>query len=168
MNVTLRKIEPSDLPYLYMWENDAAAWADGSNHNPLSQQDLRAYIESTTGDIYRDGQLRLIIEQSDNDTFKATLGCIDLFDFDPRNRRAAIGMYVAPEYRKNGVGKAAVTALEKYAFQTLDLRIIYAIIATNNEPCTQLYQALNYEPSSVLKQWTLESDAILWLKCKNT
>ncbi|MBQ2520315.1 MAG: ribosome small subunit-dependent GTPase A [Paludibacteraceae bacterium] len=60
--VHLRKLEPSDLPYLYLWENDASVWADGSNHNPLSQQDLRDYIASTTGDIYRDGQLRLIIE----------------------------------------------------------------------------------------------------------
>ena len=60
--IQLRKIEPEDLPFLYQWENDASAWADGSNHNPLSQQDLRDYIASTTGDIYRDGQLRLIIE----------------------------------------------------------------------------------------------------------
>ena len=61
--IRLRKIEPTDLPYLYRWENDASVWADGANHNPLSQQDLRAYIASTTGDIYRDGQLRLIIEE---------------------------------------------------------------------------------------------------------
>ena len=163
MNISLRKIEPTDLPFLYQWENDASAWADGSNHNPLSQQDLRAYIESTTGDIYRDGQLRLIVEDSGK-----TLGCIDLFDFDPRNRRAAIGMYIAPEYRGNGVGKAAVEALENYAFKTLDLRVLYAVIATNNEPCSRLYKAQNYQPSSVLKHWTLESDAILWLKCRNT
>ena len=57
--IKLRKIEPNDLPFLYQWENDAASWADGANHNPLSQQDLRDYIASTTGDIYRDGQLRL-------------------------------------------------------------------------------------------------------------
>ena len=64
--IKLRKIEPNDLPFLYQWENDAASWADGANHNPLSQQDLRDYIASTTGDIYRDGQLRLIIEQITN------------------------------------------------------------------------------------------------------
>ena len=62
--IKLRKIEPDDLPFLYQWENDSRAWADGANHNPLSQQDLRDYIQSTTGDIYRDGQLRLIIESN--------------------------------------------------------------------------------------------------------
>ena len=86
MMIKLRKIEPSDLPFLYQWENDASSWADGANHNPLSQQDLRDYLASTTGDIYKDGQLRLIIEDG------ATLGCVDLFDFDPRNHRAALGM----------------------------------------------------------------------------
>ncbi len=157
--IRLRKIEPSDLPYLYLWENDASSWADGANHNPLSQQDLRDYIASTTGDIYRDGQLRLIIEEDG-----VTLGCIDLFDFDPRNRRAAIGMYIAPEYRGKGVGHEAVKQLEDYAFGFLHLRVLYAIIATNNAPCSALYEHAGYQPSTPLPSWTLESDAILWIK----
>lgn len=153
----LRKLEPTDLPFLYQWENDASAWADGANHNPLSQQDLRNYIESTTGDIYRDGQLRLIIED------EATLGCIDLFDFDPRNRRAAIGMYIAPEHRGKGVGKEALRLLEQYAFGHLNLRVLYAVIATKNIACTTLYRNTGYT-SSPLPSWTLEDDANIWLK----
>ena len=168
--IRLRKLEPTDLPFLYQWENDASAWADGANHNPLSQRDLRDYIESTTGDIYRDGQLRLIIEEITDDKSpiaSTTIGYIDLFDFDIRNRRAAIGMYIAPEYRGKGIGTKAVEALEEYAFQQLDLRLLYAVISTNNIPCTQLYKNLDYSPSSVLKGWTLESDAILWQKLHN-
>ena len=168
--IKLRKIEPSDLPFLYQWENDASVWADGSNHNPLSQQDLRDYIASTTGDIYRDGQLRLIIEEkssiSNLQSSITTMGCIDLFDFDPRNRRAALGMYIAPEYRGKGVGKAALEALEDYAFNHLNLRVLYAVIATNNAACSALYRAAGYTPSTPLSAWTLESDAILWLKTK--
>lgn len=155
----LRKLEPTDLPFLYQWENDASAWADGANHNPLSQQDLRNYIESTTGDIYRDGQLRLIIED------EATLGCIDLFDFDPRNRRAAIGMYIAPEHRGKGVGKEALRLLEQYAFGHLNLRVLYAVIATKNIACTTLYRNTGYT-SSPLPSWTLEDDANIWIKTK--
>lgn len=167
--IKLRKIEPEDLPFLYQWENDASAWADGSNHNPLSQQDLRDYIASTTGDIYRDGQLRLIIESpitNHQSPITITLGCIDLFDFDPRNRRAAIGMYISPEYRGQGVGKAALELLEDYAFNHLNLRVLYAVIATNNAACSALYRAAGYTPSTPLTAWTLESDAILWLKSK--
>jgi len=164
--IKLRKLEPSDLPFLYLWENDASAWADGDNHNPLSQQDLRDYIESTTGDIYKDGQLRLIIEQSPitNDQSPITIGCIDLFDLDPRNRKAALGMYIAPEHRGKGVGRQALEQLETYAFGHLNLRLLYAVIATNNIPCSALYRSAGYQPSSPLPAWTLESDAVIWIK----
>ena len=166
--IRLRKLEPSDLPFLYQWENDASAWADGTNHNPLSQQDLRDYIASTTGDIYKDGQLRLIIEKNSDlsDQPSETLGCIDLFDFDPRNRRAALGMYIAPEHRGKGVGKEAVRLIDEYAFGFLHLRVLYAVIATNNIACTTLYRNAGYTESSVLPGWTLESDAIIWIKTK--
>jgi diamine N-acetyltransferase len=166
VNISLRKLEPSDLPYLYQWENDASVWAAGDTHNPLSQQDLRDYIASTTGDIYKDGQLRLIIEEANSQqpTAKVTIGCIDLFDFDPRNRKAALGMYIAPEYRNKGVGREALKQLEAYAFTHLNLRLLYAIIATSNIPCSALYRSAGYTPSSPLPSWTLESDAVIWLK----
>ena len=175
----LRKIEPSDLPFLFQWENDATMWADSDTHNPLSRHDLHQYIENTTGDIYRDGQLRLIIEESQLSTPTSQLstlnsqlstkivGCIDLFDFDARNRKAAIGMYIAPEERGKGVGKQAVQLLEDYAFGFLHLRMIYAIISVHNTACSHIYEQMGYTPSSVLKGWTLEGDAILWQKCSS-
>lgn len=155
----LRKLEPSDLPFLYRWENDASAWSDSDTHNPLSQQDLRTYIESTTGDIYRDGQLRLMLVHDGE-----TIGCADLFDLDVRNRRAAIGLYLAPECRHLGYGDRALHLLEDYAFDFLHLRLLYAIIRTTNEPCSRLFSRAGYTASSPLTGWTLDSDAILWSK----
>lgn len=160
-NIQLRKLEPTDLPFLYQWENDASAWADGDNHNPLSQQDLRDYIASTTGDIYKDGQLRLIIEEDG-----ATVGCIDLFDLDIRNLKAALGMYIAPEFRGKRVGKRALEQLEAYAFGHLHLRLLYAVIACNNISCSSLYRSAGYTPSSPLPAWTLESDAVIWARVR--
>ena len=169
VNLQLRKIEPSDLPFLYQWENDATMWADSDTHNPLSRHDLHQYIENTTGDIYRDGQLRLIIEDSQLSTLNSQLstkivGCIDLFDFDARNRKAAIGMYIAPDARGRGVGKQAVQLLLDYAFNFLHLRMVYAIISVNNVACSRLYEQMDFLPSSSLRAWTLEGDAILWQK----
>lgn len=168
--IRLRKLEPSDLPFLYQWENDSSAWADSDTHNPLSRQDLRAYIESTTGDIYRDGQLRLMIcdetplAEGSQEKVCTTLGCIDLFDFDARNRKAAIGLYIAPEARGRGVGHEAVRQLLRYAFVFLHLRMVYAIIGTGNISCTSIYKDLDFAPSAVLKAWTLEGDTIVWQK----
>ncbi len=159
MGISLRKIEPSDLPFLYQWENDATVWADGSNHNPLSRQDLREYIEHSTGDIYRDEQLRLIIEHAGS-----TLGCVDLFDLDARNRRAAIGLYLAPSFRGQGYAEETIKQLERYAFQFLHLRLLYAIVSVSNTASNHIFEKNDYTPSSLLKHWTLEDDARIWIK----
>ncbi len=176
--IALRKIEPTDLPFLYQWENDASAWADGANHNPLSQQDLREYIASTTGDIFKDGQLRLVIQsvseavctlsaqRSVSPQDGLTIGCVDLFDFDPRNRRAALGMYIASEHRGKGVGHEALAKIEEYAFDFLHLRCLYAVIAQTNTACSAIFEHAGYIPSSPLKNWTLESDAVIWVKTR--
>lgn len=92
------------------------------------------------------------------------LGCIDLFDFDARNRKAAIGMYVAPQARGKGVGKQAVQLLLDYAFGFLHLRMLYAIISVHNTPCAHIYEQSDFTPSAHLRHWTLEGDAILWQK----
>jgi diamine N-acetyltransferase len=149
-------------------------WADSDTHNPLSRHDLHQYIENTTGDIYRDGQLRLIIEEPssslESPSFSkgvgggSILGCIDLFDFDARNRKAAIGMYIAPEARGKGVGKQAVQLLLDYAFGFLHLRMVYAIISVHNIACSHIYEQMGFTPSSPLTNWTLEGDAMLWQK----
>ena len=162
--VALRKIEPADLPFLYQWENDAASWADGSNHNPLSQQDLRDYIASTTGDIFRDGQLRLMLENRLINNKVVTYGCLDLFDFDPRNRRAAVGIYVAPQFRGRGWATDALRELDGYVFDFLHLRLLYAIVSRANSASASMFESAGYTPSAVLPHWTLEADAEVWYK----
>jgi diamine N-acetyltransferase len=160
--INLRKIEPADLPYLYQWENDYAAWADGSTHNLLSKDDLRRYIESTTGDIYADGQLRLIIEQKNTDV--STVGCLDLYDFDARNRRAGIGIYVSPAFRRQGIATKALQLLDDYAFRFLQLRLLYALVVVSNAASLSLFRSAGYSPSSPLPFWTLENDAVVCCK----
>lgn len=157
--VSLRKIEPTDIPYMYQWENDASAWSDASLHNPLSQQDLRNYIESTTGDIYKDGQLRLIIEADGQ-----TCGCVDLYDLDIRNRKVATGIYIAPQFRRQGYAQEALMLLEQYAFLQLNLRMLYAYVTTANRASSALYGSVGYKKSAKLTGWTLESDAVVWQK----
>ena len=159
----LRALEIKDLPYLYQWENDAQAWSDSGTHNPLSQKLLREYIENASGDIYVDGQLRLIIDCNGQ-----TAGAMDLFDFDPRSLKAAIGMYIAPECRGKGIGHEAVRLLEKYAFDFLHMHQLYAIIAIDNHPCRAIYKKAGYEQSATLKDWVLRKagykDAVVYQK----
>lgn len=151
--MTIRALEIADLPWLYRWENDASAWADSDTHNPLSQRLLHEYIESSTGDLYKDGQLRLIIEHEG-----VTAGCIDLFDFDPRSRKAAMGLYISPELRGKGLAKSAVTWMLSYAREFLHLHQLYAIIRCSNAACCAIYRVLGFREDAVLKEWVILPD----------
>lgn len=159
--IRLRKIEPTDLPYLYRWENDPSAWPMGDVHNPLSQQDLREYIASTTGDCFRDGQLRLMITTEEG----ATVGCVDLFDLDCRNRKAALGIYVDPAFRQQGVATAALGAMRDWAFGQLGLRMLYAYVSLANSPAVDLFRRAGFAATAPIPSWTLEGDAVLYTLC---
>jgi len=165
--MTIRALEIADLPMLYRWENDASAWADSDTHNPLSQRLLREYIESSTGDLYKDGQLRLIIEHEG-----VTAGCIDLFDLDARSRKAAMGLYISPEMRGKGLAKSAVEWMLSYAREFLQLHQLYAVIRCSNEPCCRIYKELNFSEDAVLKEWVIlpdgtYDDAVVFQKILN-
>ena len=149
----IRAVEISDLPFLYRWENDAEVWTDSDTHNPLSQRLLREYIENSTGDIYKDGQVRLIIEEDE-----VVTGCVDLFDLDIRSRRAAMGLYISPSARGKGLGTAAVEWVIAYAEKQLHLHQLYAIIRSSNKACMRIYEHLGFTHDAILKEWVLMPD----------
>ena len=61
--VRLRPMEASDLPLMYKLENDTRLWNTAANTQPLSRGTIEKFLNASTGDIYKDGQLRMIIEK---------------------------------------------------------------------------------------------------------
>ena len=74
VKVNLRAMEPEDLDLLYRIENDHELWSLGSTNVPYSRYALHEYMANSTGDIYTDKQVRLIIENED----RVTVGLADL------------------------------------------------------------------------------------------
>ncbi len=60
--VSLRPLESADLPLMYKLENDTRLWDTTSAVQPLSRGTIGRFINASTGDIYKDRQLRLVIE----------------------------------------------------------------------------------------------------------
>ena len=60
--VSLRPLESADLPLMYKLENDTRLWDTTSAVQPLSRGTSGRFINASTGDIYKDRQLRLVIE----------------------------------------------------------------------------------------------------------
>src|SRR5215470_2265797 len=101
-NIFLRALEIEDLNLLYKWENNTDIWRCGCTQVPLSRFALRKYLSSTTSqDIYQSRQLRLMIVERVSDT---PIGIVDLYDFDPMNLRAGIGILLDTKYRRKGFG----------------------------------------------------------------
>lgn len=157
-NIILRKLEPSDLPFLYAMENDSESWRCSDTHNPLSQQDLRNYLVATTGDIYLDKQLRLIVQDRQGET----LGAVDLYDFDAHNAKAALGIYLKSAARGRGVGTQTVSLLLDYASSFLHLHQVYALVSCSNRHSINLFERTGFLHSATLLSWFNCEDTFLF------
>ena len=112
---------------------------------------LKQYLDNAHKDIYEVKQLRLCICSKDH----ALLGLIDLFDFDPKNRRAGVGIVVAESSdRERGFGSEALALMSEYAFHTLALRQLFAYVGEQNKPSIHLFAKLGFKKAGLLEDWT--------------
>lgn len=154
-NIALRAIEPEDLTFLFKIENDESFWEISHTQAPFSKFVLKQYLENAHLDIYEAKQLRLIIEE--NSTHKP-IGMIDLFDFNPRHKRAGIGILIQPEQQQKGFASEALQLLIKYSFTFLNLHQLYANIATNNNKSIGLFTKHNFQEIGIKKDWIYSDD----------
>ncbi len=149
-NVYLRALEPEDLSFLYTLENDTGIWEISGTLSPYSKKVLRDYLATAHKDIFEVKQLRMAICLK-NDTH---IGLIDLYDFDPRHRRAGIGIVIAGEgNRHKGYGKEALQILCDYAFGILDLHQLYAAVGASNAASIRVFEKLGFIETGRKKDW---------------
>ncbi|MDR1369091.1 MAG: GNAT family N-acetyltransferase [Dysgonamonadaceae bacterium] len=148
--IRLRALEPEDLDALFRWENDSDLWAYGSALAPYSKFALREYISEARHDIFQSRQLRLMIVLKENDS---TAGAIDLYDFDPMNLRAGVGILLDSAHRGKGLGFHVLKLLEDYAFNFLFLKQLYAYIPQKNTASMKLFTRCGYKQTACLNQW---------------
>jgi len=148
-SVTLRAIEPEDLDLLYQIENDQQLWRVGATNVPYSRYTLHDYIATSCDDIYADRQVRLIIENDE----QQTVGICDIIRFEPQHLRAEAGIVIMEPYRRKGYAYAALQQLAYYALTILHLHQLYAVVAADNEAAQQLFRKAGFERKSTLCDW---------------
>jgi diamine N-acetyltransferase len=149
--IYLRALEPEDLEFVYAIENNESIWNVSNTQTPYSRFLIRQYLENAHQDIYEAKQLRLAICM--NDTFEA-VGLIDLFDFDPKNNRAGVGIVISSESNRNsGIGSEALHLVINYAFNQLQLHQLYANIGSDNEISLQLFTKFGFQKIGIKKDW---------------
>lgn len=149
-HISLRGLEPSDLDFLYELENNTEIWEISGTTAPYSKHVLALYLDNAHRDIYDVKQLRLCICNKEN----SPVGLIDLFDFDPKNFRAGIGIVISnKENRNQGVGAEAIQLVSDYAFKVLNLHQLYANVMESNNPSLHLFRKMGFEEVGLKKDW---------------
>lgn len=166
-NIRLRALEVEDLDFLYELENNVAIWEISGTTTPYSRHVLKQYLDNAHRDIYDVKQLRLCICNKND----KGIGLIDLFDFDPKNHRAGMGIVVLEDKNRNkGIGKEAIHLVMEYAFSTLALKQVYANVVVGNEASIHLFKKLGFLEVGIKKDWIFSNgvykDEILFQKLK--
>jgi len=153
-NVFLRALEPEDLDFVFAIENDESIWNVSNTQTPYSRFLIRQYLENAQQDIYEAKQLRLAIARQGSGK---TIGLIDLFDYDPRNQRAGVGIVIKDQTdRDSGMGGEALELLIRYSFTHLGLHQLYANIAPDNVKSVALFTKFGFVLSGIKIGWNRE------------
>ena len=152
-DIYLRALEPTDLDFLYQLENDESLWKVSNTSTPFSKFVLSQYLENSHRDIFDIKQLRLVICKKDSDI---PIGCIDLFDFEPKHHRVGVGIVIfSEEEKQKGFALQSIQLLTRYVFQHLNIRTIFANITENNSASIQLFEKAGFSRVGVKKDWLL-------------
>lgn len=146
----LRGVEPADADLLYDVENDVEAWPDSDIHAPYSREMLRSYAESYRADPLSDGQLRMIAVDAAS---SRTVGILDLYDISALHGHACVGIYVLPDCRRHGFGRAMIEAAVDYARRRLGLHTLAAKILADNTQSIRLFTAAGFRVAGTLPAW---------------
>ncbi len=149
--IKLRAMEPEDIEILYRWENDTDVWKVSNTIAPFSKYVLRQFIENQSRDLYETRQLRLIVESCNSG---APVGAIDLFDIDPYNLRAGVGILIYNEHdQKCGFASEALSLLIRYCFQVLSLNQLYCNIPALNTASQALFKSKGFRIIGLKREW---------------
>lgn len=89
------------------------------------------------------------------------IGKLTAGDYNPRNRSAELGYYLAPPFRGNGCMGKALDAFCGYLFQSFGLNKVYAQTGAFNYASIRLLERTGFQRDGVLRQhhhW----NGVLW------
>ncbi|ACV12608.1 GCN5-related N-acetyltransferase [Halorhabdus utahensis DSM 12940] len=147
--VSLRAIEPSDHAYLATQANRRDVRRMTNGQEPWSHDGKEAFLDDddVVGFLLsRDGE---------------RVGFCWLFFREEVHGRAAIGYWVDPDARREGVATAAVSLLKAYAVDELRLRKLHARVFEGNDASASVLESNGFENVGRLHEHYLVDGAYL-------
>lgn len=140
MNLTLRKINSSDLYYFFEIKNDINVLKYLGNNNILDNEQIKLWFNNLINENNTD---RFIIsDKSDN---LLIYGDICIGDIDNNNNSCSLHIKILPKYWGLKIGYNVIDKIINYCKNILDIKIIYISINKNNLRSLNLFKKFNIE-----------------------
>jgi len=153
LKLKYRALEPEDVTTLFMWENDLEINEVSLSKVPFSKYILEQYIAQAHLDIQQAGQYRFVLEDAEGNA----VGCVDLFDYDAIDRRAAIGIIIEKQYRLKGYAAEAISLMKDYAFNRIGMRQLHCSVGVSNVKSLQLFRSAGFTEIGIRKDWSFRN-----------
>lgn len=138
--VTLRARTAADTDVLFEIAADLDTWEERSPDFPAPTERAAfvARLDASESDTSR-RNVRFVI-----DVDGEPAGSVSLSDFDDLARHAEIGVAVAPGFRGQGVGTAAVAQMVEFAFVRCNLRRVHLQAIASNLGALRAYEKAGF------------------------
>lgn len=120
----------------------------------MEQNQLNVTLKALPDTSLSSGQLKLYAF-ADNEQL---VGFTELYNYDPVNRRAAVGIVVSNEYRHHGYGTAIINQLTSFCQENTSLHQLYADITVNNIPSIHIFRKAGYQHCATLRDWVMRAN----------
>lgn len=138
-----------DIDILTNWENDPKNWLVSDTVAPFSREQIALFIAENK-DIYEAGQLRFMIRTRNS---RESAGCVDLYDFDPKNKRVGVGVLIDERFRGKGIAREALSLLISFCFDQLEVHCVYAEVLATNTSSKNLFESLSFLCTGTRIEW---------------
>ncbi len=123
----------------------------------MEQNQLNITLKALPDTSLSSGHIKLYAFSSQEEP----LGGVELYNYDPVNRRAAVGLVVSNEHRHQGYGTAIIQALTPFCLNNTHLHQLYADIAAINQPSIRIFQKNGYQCCATMKDWVARGDGFV-------
>ncbi|MCJ1655441.1 GNAT family protein [Staphylococcus sp. NRL 16/872] len=144
--INLRALKQSDSNLILNWmKNDKLRYLIGTVY-PITELEHENWFQNRM--LEKDN--RMFVIELENET---SIGIIGFKNLDWVNRNAELFIYIGEEaYWGKGYGTQALELMTKFAFNSLNLHMLYLEVFSYNKNATKTYERLGFKQDGVLRQ----------------
>lgn len=148
----LRKVSKDDIEFFYHSLQDKEMIEFLSLGPLMSKEHAKRLIKGHLDYWEKWIQFNYIIELREEQNI-TKLGSISLWNISWLHRRAEIGIWILPNYWKQGFAETALKLLKTVSFIHLRLNRLEAHVAAENERSLLLFKKCGFESEGLLRQY---------------